>query len=373
MISVIGAGPAGSFYSSIEKHDEVHLFEEHKKVGEPFSCSGILTSSINELIKVPDEIILNKIKQFKIVAPNCKSLYIPLKKPNLIVDRTKFDQWLFEKAKENATIHLNEKFIGYKKEKLLYKIKTTKGSYETHMLVGADGVNSQVAKSANIFRKRNLRTGLQSRCQYKELEEGTTTIFLDKGDFSWIIPENDKIARVGVIGKTSPLLWKQYKELLGDSKIIQNISGGVPVFDPKQALRKPDENIFLIGDCATQLKATTYGGILYGLHAAKLLAQNKETYVKNFENINKELKLSLKIRDLLDSMTEKQKNQMVKIFSSKRNSKILSSHDRDYPSKFLFKLLLDPRVGILGLNILKNRFLAKKTKTVINKLEQNIS
>ena len=361
MISVIGGGPAGSFYASKEKHDEVHLFEEHKEVGKPFSCSGVLTGSINELIKIPNDLIISKIKQFRIVSPNNNSIYIPLKRPNLIVDRTEFDKWLFKKAEDNATIHLNEKFLGYKKEKLIYKIKTDKKTYETHMLVGADGPNSAVAKSANIFRKRIIRTGLQSRCKHKDLEEGTTTIFLGKGDFSWIIPEDEKIARIGVIGKPSPKLWKDYKELISDSKIIQNISGSVPIYDPNQPLRKNDENIFLLGDAATQLKATSYGGILYGLHAAKLLANDKETYVKNFNKIfNKELWLSLKMRELLDCMSKKNTDALVNIFSSKRNSKILSKFDRDYPSKFIFRLALDPRISFFGLNMLrKSVFMTK--------------
>ena len=42
---IIGAGPAGCFYSSKEKHDDIDLFEEHKEIGRPFSCSGVLTGS----------------------------------------------------------------------------------------------------------------------------------------------------------------------------------------------------------------------------------------------------------------------------------------------------------------------------------------
>jgi len=273
----------------------------------------------------------------------------------LIVDRTKFDKFLFDKAIEKGAIpHLNEKFITYKQENNVYKLKTSKGTYNTHMIVGADGPLSSVAKESNILNKRNMITGLQSRCNYKDLEEGTTTIHLDKGDFSWVIPEDDKIARVGVLGKASKQLYKDYKMLLGKNKIVQNISGAIPLYDPTQKLRKPDENIFLMGDSATQLKATTYGGIVFGLNAGKLLADNKETYVDKFnKEFGKELILSLKMRKLMNCMSEKQKNRMVHIFSSKHNKKILSKYDRDYPSKFLFKMVLsDPRIMAFGANLL---------------------
>ncbi len=360
MISVIGAGPAGSFYASQEKHDDVHLFEEHKVVGKPFSCSGVLTNSISKIVKIPDELIISRIKQFKIVAPNKKAIYVPLKHPNLIIDRTKFDRWLFDKAIDNgATSHLNEKFLGYKKENNAYKIKTSKSTYDTNMIVGADGPFSQVAKSAKIFKERKSITGLQSRCKYKNLEEGTTTIFLDKGDFAWVIPEDDKIARVGVLGKPSKRLWKDYMNLIGKRKIIQNISGAIPVFDPKQQLRKG--NIFLIGDAASQLKATTHGGLVFGLQAAKYLANNKNTYEKNFKHLNKELWISLKMRQLMNVMTTKQKNALITIFSKKQNKDVLSTHDRDYPSKFLFKLVLrEPRLVSLGVSLLKNSIFKPK-------------
>src|SRR3989344_6171094 len=115
MISVIGAGPAGSFYASKEKN-EVHLFEEHKEIGKPVACTGILTDAVENIIKVPEKLIVSKIKRFKITGPNKKSIYIDLKKTNLVLDRAKFDQFLLEKALDNnAVLHLNEKFLGFKK------------------------------------------------------------------------------------------------------------------------------------------------------------------------------------------------------------------------------------------------------------------
>ena len=79
MISVIGAGPAGSFYASLAaKKDDVYLFEEHKVVGRPVACTGILTDNVSDVIKIPKDLILNKIRRFKIVSPNGIFIYIDL-------------------------------------------------------------------------------------------------------------------------------------------------------------------------------------------------------------------------------------------------------------------------------------------------------
>jgi len=365
MISVIGAGPAGSYYSSLAaKSNDIHLFEEDKAIGKPVACTGILTDSVKDILQnIPKYLVVTNIKRFKIIAPNGKSIYIRLKNPDIVLDRARFDEYLYNKAVDSgAKIHLNEKFLGYKKldnhkSDNKYSIKTTKSTYDTDMIVGSDGPNSVVAKNADMFRNRRFIQGLQVRAKYPELEEGTTIIYLNLGEFSWIVPEDDKIARVGVIGVNNKKLHEDYRRLIKDAKIIEHQSGIIPLYDPNQQLRKSKEDIFLIGDSATQVKATTYGGIIYGLHAAKLLAENKNSYEKKFNSTyGKELRLSLKMREWMNVMKDKHANDLIEIFGKEKNSKILSDHDRNYPSKLILPLLIrEPKLWKLGFDIFKNR------------------
>jgi len=208
-----------------------------------------------------------------------------------------------------------------------------------------------------MFMERKFVQGLQVRARYPELEEGTTIIYLNLGEFSWIVPEDDKIARVGVIGQNNQKLHESYKKLIHDAKILEHQSGIIPLYTPKQKLCKPKEDIFLIGDSATQVKATTYGGIIYGLHAARLLSENKESYEKKFnDTYGKELKLSLKMREWMNTMTDIQANELIEIFAKESNNKILSEHDRNFPSKFIIPLLLrEPKLLKLGFDIFKNK------------------
>ena len=346
MISVIGAGPAGLFYASKAKQD-VHIFEEHKEVGKPVACTGILTDSIKEIINIKQDLIINKINQFKIIAPNNQSTYINLKKPNLIIDRYKFDQFLLEKALDNnAKLHLNERFLDFKNSKL----KTSKNTYKTDTLIGADGPLSKVAKISGLFKNRKFLPGLQARVKYKDLEEHTTIIKLNLGEFSWVVPEDNKIARVGIIGSN---IQKEYQNLIKNYKVLETQSGVIPLYNPKQKFKK--NNVYLIGDAATQVKATTYGGIIYGLLAAKHLAENN--YPKKFKKLRKELLLSLKLRQLMNSMTESQYNELVKIFQKKNNIEILSKYNRDYPTKIILQLLKETKLWKLSFNILKNKLI----------------
>lgn len=361
MISVVGAGPSGSHYALKEKtlnNSDVHLFEEHTIVGKPVACTGILTDSVNSIMKIPKDLVVSKIDRFKIVAPNGKSIYIDLKKTNMVLDRARFDQFLFNKAKDaGVNIHLGEKFIGYKKNDRHYQLKTSKKVYETDMIVGADGPRSPVAKAAGLYGDRKFIWGWQARARFPKLEEGTTEIRLDLGEFSWIVPEDKHIARVGVLGLKNQKLLKDYKKILGASKIIEDQSGLIPLYNPKQQLRKGKEDIFLLGDAATQVKATTYGGIIYGLISGGYLAEDKETYVKRFnEKLGKDLWISLQMRDLMNHMKEEQANELIEIFQKQNNAKILSEHDRDFPSKFIVQLLMkEAKLWKLGFTIFKNK------------------
>jgi flavin-dependent dehydrogenase len=359
MIAVIGAGPAGCYYASLVKDREVHIFEEHDEIGRPVSCTGILTDSVRSVIgELPEELVISRIRKFKIVAPSGKSMYIDLDKVNTIVDRAGFDRHLLLRALANgATLHRGERFTGYERRGASYLVHTTRGRYAAEMVVGADGPFSAVARAAGLYRLRTFVTGWQARCRYPGLETGVTEIRLNLGEFSWIVPEDEHIARVGVIGPDGPALRRDYEAIRASSVVLEDQSGTIPVYDPRQKLRTPGGRVFLIGDAATQVKATTYGGIIYGLLAAQYLAEDPEGYEHRMgSKLGRDLWISLRMREFMNAMTEDQANELIDIFERDRNKAIIARHDRDFPSKFIVQLLMkEAQLWKLGFGLLKNR------------------
>jgi flavin-dependent dehydrogenase len=165
--------------------------------------------------------------------------------------------------------------------------------------------------------------------------------WLGHGEFAWLVPESDNIARVGVASYTNA---KQHfdnlrKKYFPGSKIIEWQSGAIPIFDPKQIIQK--DNVRLVGDAATQVKATTYGGILFGMLAARELANDINKYAENFKkNLGKELSLALRIRKMMDKFNPSDYDNLISLCEKDKVKKILEKHDRDYPSKMLFKLMV---------------------------------
>ena len=127
MIAIIGAGPSGSYLASMlsKAGKDVSLVEEHPEVGHPIQCTGILSSSSDSLnIKIPEKLVVNKIKRVELISPNNNSKTFKLNEPDLILDRREFDKFLSDKAVENgAKLLLQNRFVGYEENKLSLRNK----------------------------------------------------------------------------------------------------------------------------------------------------------------------------------------------------------------------------------------------------------
>ncbi len=345
MISVIGGGPAGCYtaYLLAKEGKEVSIFEKDSSIGKPVQCTGIVTSSINNIIKVKKSCIINKISKARIFSSKSFAEF-KLKKSNLILDRGKFDKHLAEKAvKAGAKLYFGHKFIGNKGRKVV----TSKKTFNSEIIIGADGPVSTVAKANNMFGKRKFWQGIQARVKLKN--DNIVEFYPDIGTFAWVVPENREIARIGLLAeKNARGIFEKFKrKRIGKKKIIEYQGGIVPVYNPSQETQK--NNIYLVGDAAGQVKATTGGGIIQGLTAAEALADsiiNNKSYEKQWrKKLGMDLWLHLKMRRVMDRFSEKDWQYLVELCGKKSTKSVLGGYDRDYPSRFIIRLLLaEPRL-----------------------------
>jgi len=344
MVSVIGGGPIGSYASYLlaEKGFDVNLYEEHKEIGKPIQCTGLITSSLSKLIKIKNDLVLNEIKKSKVVAPDGSFIEFNLDKPDLLVDRSEFDRFLFDKAKEaGVKTFLQHKFISNEKNKIKFKNKIVKSD----ILIGADGPLSQVAKSNGMFNGRKFLLGLQARVKGKFEKDTFVSSFGDiaPGFFTWIVPENEEIARVGVASTENV---SKYFDKFVKWKILDKQAGLLPIYNPNINTHK--DNVYLVGDAATQVKPTTGGGIIPGMFAARELVKAIK-YNKNYDElwkstIGKELSTGLKVRKILNKFNNSDYNYLVKLTSQDRVRSIVENGNRDFPFAMLLKLAItEPR------------------------------
>ena len=343
MISIIGAGPSGTYLGSLIK-DKVRIYEEHKIIGKPIQCTGILTHSIKELTPLSDEFIVNKIKRIKLISPNNNEYEFKLKNEEIIVDREKFDNYLINKAKDNgAEILTNHKLKDFQvKDKIELDFGNKKEN--TEILVGADGPNSLIAKKIGL--KKDFKIGHQYVVKGDYDPELFTVYFNGvKSYFCWVVPENNKLARIGIVGDSNiPKLFDEFLNKINIDKknFIECQSGVIPVYNHKAKYCK--NNVYVIGDAAGHVKATTLGGIVYGMRGAKILAgvlnSGNGDYSKLIKkNIGKDLWLHNKAFNFLSSFGEKGFDDFVKVLRKVN----LGEFNRDNPFSGL-KLFMRPEL-----------------------------
>lgn len=353
MINIIGAGPAGSYaaYLLAKRGYEVNLFEEHKTIGSPVQCTGILTQGINKFFKPSQDSITNKIPYVKVHSQN-QSTEIKLRKPDIIVNRTLFDQSIADQAHDAGTnVHTSHRFIDKKGEKIIIKNienNKTKELSQTH-LIGADGPNSQVAKAEHMKGKRTFFYGAQATIK-GDFDPDCYEVYLGSvcpDLFAWVVPEDKHHARAGLASFTKTNHYFQaFLKKLGSPKICACQGGLIPFYN--NAIQTQKNNTYLIGDAAFQVKATTAGGIIQGLTAAQAASTAIEKN-QSYENLwkkalQKDLWLHLLIRNMMRKFKDADFDQLIKLVRQERVKKIIETHDRDYPTKFLLRLgLKEPR------------------------------
>ncbi len=352
MISIIGAGPAGSAvaYLLAKAGKDVTIYEEHGSVGEPVQCTGIVTSALNKLVKPSPEFIVNEIRYARIYSPARKNIEIKMAKPNIIIDRWAFDNYLCDKAlAAGAKLALNSRFLGFSGDKLRIKDKQNQksASIAGSVVIGADGPLSSVARSAGIFGSRELLTGMQAVAYMKN--DNAVEFYPYISTFGWVVPENQGRVRIGVLGKHNTVAsFKKLLKLKGikDKHIIEKQGGIVPIYNNRLRTYSSSLNrrVYLVGDAAAQVKATTGGGIVQALIAAKCLAdsiiQNKDYEKEWKKELGRDLWLHLAARRVMDKFSSKDWNRMIEIFSKPKNMKLLEKIDRDNPSRLFLKLAM---------------------------------
>ncbi len=352
MVSIIGAGPVGNYaaYLLAQQGFPVNVYEEHTLIGRPIQCTGITTLYLKDVLhdlQGSEEFIVNTIDSTRVYSPDESFVDIPLQQ-NFIVDRALFDQYIGHLAESaGATYHYSHKFLRCSLEKDSISLTFAQNTVHDDILIGADGPSSLVARSVGIYGNRSFAIGVQARVALNTpVDPHVVEFFLDEGYFGWLVPENRGIARVGVASRTNA---KQYFDRLmikRPGKTLEWQSGVIPVYNPK--LRTEHKGVYLIGDAATQVKASTYGGIIPGMMAAEELCTaltHHQSYERLWKKrIGRELWLHLKIRQMMDKFKAADFDKLIRLVNQPKIRDIISTHDREFPSKILFKMLLkEPR------------------------------
>jgi digeranylgeranylglycerophospholipid reductase len=376
-IMIIGAGPIGCYcgYLLAKKGHQVDIFEEHEEIGSPVGCTGIVTKELKKFIKIDQEFLINKITKAEIF---CKNKSTKIKLQEYIIDREKFDKYIAKLAlKVGAKIHLGNKIVSLnKKEIIIKKIKNKKviklQTNEYKHIIGADGPQSLVTRKLNKKESiiKNQESKKEIETQYYigkqaivngDFDEKKFIVHLGKicpSFFGWIVPENNKTARIGVAVLKNPNryfdnylahLKKENIKGIQIKKITKIQSGLIPIYNPKikiflkEKYKDKTTSYYIVGDAAMHVKATTGGGLIPGMKAAKALTKSiikRKDYKKELFKIRTELKMHLLIRKLLNKFKDNDYCRLLDLVNKPKIKKILAKHSRDSIISMAIRLIL---------------------------------
>ncbi len=340
-VSIIGGGVAGtsSALKISEKINPENITLIEKKPHFKKACSGILTYAKDELIKIPNYVIKSRVTKFRIYSPNNKFLELNFKKPDTVCERELLNEYLTSEAIKKGVKVLQPAVL----EKINQdSITVNSKEIPTTHLIGADGFNSTVAKLTNL--STNTKYFVGAKAIVEKEHDNAIEVYPNYGCFAWAVPHGEGQMEIGSM--SHPHQGAVFNKFLKrfNCKVLSQDGALIPLHNPFVKTYKKHGNmqIYLVGDAAGMVKATTGGSIIQSFIASQLVA---EAIVNNSKfswrrKLGFELFAHLMTRKFLDKFKEKDWDELISTLSDPAVKEVLETETRDNVKYLLPKLLL---------------------------------
>jgi len=379
-IAVVGAGPAGSRTARnlARAGLRVRLLEEHRRVGVPSHCSGLISPRTLKEAEIGDDAIIHRITGAFVHTAHGGEVALGGEKTRAIaMDRVRWDETLAEQAQRSGAELVRARLTSVERQNGHVRLHTqTDGrgaSFTARVVVGADGAHSRVARSLGMPgpSERVFCLGIEGKLRTPR--DDFVHVFvgsdLAPGWFGWIIPTGDGGVRAGIGSQNGakPVacyrrMTERFPRLFDGIEACRFYGGTIPLdFAP----RSYGDNVLLTGDAAGQVKPFSGGGIYTGLVAARhasaavmraferddVSAAGLAPYERGWKReIGRELLRSLRVRHFGLALSDGEVERVVGALRSPGLQELAARHgDIDYPSRVLLRLARSlPALGLLA-------------------------
>ncbi len=387
-VIVVGGGPVGSFAAQyLAKNGvKVTVYEEHPQVGLPSHCAGHI--SIRSLKRMgfyplPEGVAENTFCAANFYSPQGTKFTLHLNCPvTVALNRAHFDQYLAKQAEAaGASFVMNSRVQsllmpdGNVRGVIVKSSNETKEMVHSKVVIDAEGISSRLLRQTGLptLNPKGLVYAVETEMDnVADVDLDAVEVYFGKGYapgfYGWLIPRPDGTAKVGLATNNGdprvhlkrlmtkhPVASKQ----LAKARILTAGYHAITLAGP---IPQAYTNGFLaVGDCASQVKPTTGGGVIFGLTAAKeaaevasqaiaqgdLSANVLQAYQQRCNDLlNFDVKVMLRLRRFLDSLSDERLDEMFRVCGRLGVDKALANVDEiDFQGKMLLTALQKPAVA----------------------------
>lgn len=301
-VIVLGLGPGGATAAyELARAGVKVLAVEKAKLPRYKACGGCVAVKVEKIIDFSLEpVIERKVYGAVFTYRGRSSVEIVSDKPlGYMTMRDRLDALLAEKAKE-AGAEIRD---GRQAERILHdaggvEIATGNGSYRGRVLIGADGVNSLVARTMGVGddMKKAIALEVEAKVRPATADAIGATARIDfgavPGGYGWVFPKRDTLSFGigGLRGHGGNIRhhlddYARKDKCLAGVKIERVYGHQIPAFEGGLP-RLSDESMLLVGDAGGLVDPFLGEGIYYAIRSAQIAAEVVQAHLNNGEPLS---------------------------------------------------------------------------------------
>lgn len=283
-VLIVGGGPAGLFAGLhlARAGYGVDLVEEHREIGTPVHCTGVLARDAFDTFDLPMGSLLNELPRVRFVSPSGATIdYTTPHIEAVVIDRARFDRQLAEEARRAGVRVHRGRVTGVSVDARGATATTRDGAFRSRSVVLACGASYGIQRSLGLGLPKLLLHSAQAELPADrpgDVEVHFGSAAAPRG-FAWAVPVHRAgrpSVRIGVMchGPAAAHFQAMY-DRLRDRWGVQAPDGLAPrqkVLPLSPIDRSYADRVLVVGDAAGLVKPTTGGGIYYSLLSARLAA-----------------------------------------------------------------------------------------------------